>query len=58
MIYRCNGCGRVIANIRKLNLMELNGKSIVLDGNSLLIKCKCGKINKISLEKYKKEVSK
>lgn len=57
MIYRCGGCGRVIANIRKINLMQLFGKSITLEGNNLVIKCKCNKINKIKHGKYKEEVN-
>lgn len=57
MIYRCSCCGRVIANIRRLNDLDAKGKSITIEGENLKIVCKCKKENYINLTPYKPKES-
>lgn len=52
MIYRCSNCGRVIANIRKINDLDAKGKSITIEGTNLKIVCKCKRDNTIDLKPY------
>ena len=55
MVYRCSNCGRVIANIRRLNDLDARGKSITIEKEKLKIVCKCKKENLIDLSPYQKE---
>lgn len=57
MIYRCSNCGRVIANIRRLNDLDARGKSITIENNNLKIVCKCKRDNIIDLTPYKPKES-
>ena len=55
MKYRCRGCNRFIGQIKSPNNMNLNGKSIEIRNNTLVITCKCGEVNIIDLERYLKK---
>lgn len=55
MIYRCNYCSRVIAEIKRLNCMNLKGRDITIEGNDLKIICKCKKENRIDLKPYQED---
>lgn len=55
MVYRCSCCGRFIADIKRLNHMNLKGRDITIEKNSLKIVCKCKRENYINLERWQNE---
>lgn len=52
MIYKCDKCKRIIANISDLKNMKLKGKSIEFTEDKIIIKCKCGEEKQIKKDEF------
>lgn len=57
MKYRCSNCGKFIGEIKRLNYWVFTrSKKLELEGNQLLVTCKCGHVQKIDLKDYEESV--
>lgn len=51
MKYRCSNCGKFIGEIKRLNYWSFTrSKKLELEGNKLLVTCKCGHVEIINLK--------
>lgn len=56
MKYRCSNCGKFIGEIKRLNYWVFTrSKKLELEGNQLLVTCKCGEVHKIDLKPFQKK---
>ena len=53
---RCSNCGKFIGEIKRLNYWSFTrSKKLELEGNQLLVTCKCGEVHKIDLKPFQEE---
>ncbi len=50
--YRCNNCNRFVAKIIDKHNMQFKGKSITVENDNIIVRCKCGHVIKINMKNY------
>lgn len=58
MEYRCSNCNKYLGQIKRLDIWSFTrSKKLEVDGDTLVVTCKCGERTEIDLSVYKEQLA-